>query len=545
MTSLTAAWVAGSQIDGAADDGLIGVWINNTNVSRSETVASGLWSANFSVPGDEDGEENTQDLVAGDNGAANQCDPDNDCTWAEWSIPNPVIHVDPQHDRLAGFNWPAGGSVTIQIDEDTDPGNGMMGEWTGLPVEPGGDVWFDVPQDAGFDLAAGHFVRMIDEASTDPMPTKETQVNPLRLDEPLVVGGSLITGTGDESIDLVNGQIHSDPDWTSTSAVFVGSDWSLTFSHPLTPGMYGSVIQGEQGVNDGDATEIWWRIPNPAFTVQRESGDVWGDQFEAAVSVTVTLWDGLVDLDHFSVVSDGLGQFGPSESVSSGFGYALSPGDVVTADDGVTVKSLTVSDVAVTGVNPDTDVVSGTAAEGTFVQVWVHNTGQGVDVEAGGTGAWVADLSSVGLDIVSGTQGAASQRDDDGDQTQVDWSVPNPVFSVDPVTDNVRGDGWTTGSSVLIQVENQAGTVVAGPFIASTDEGGRFGFNLFSEPASGFGHDVVAGDVVVVEDSDSWGVKDHTVTLLALTDVDVDGDSVSGTAVAGSSVWVNIHKSGC
>ena len=46
-----------------------------------------------------------------------------------------MIHVDPQHDRLAGFDWPAGGSVTVQIDEDADPGNGMLGEWAGLLVQ--------------------------------------------------------------------------------------------------------------------------------------------------------------------------------------------------------------------------------------------------------------------------------------------------------------------------------------------------------------------------------------------------------------------------
>ena len=91
-----------------------------------------------------------------------------------------------------------------------------------------GGVWFNVPDDAGFDLVAGHFVRMIDEAPTDPLPTKETQVNPLTLDEPVVPGGSLMTGTGVEAIGPVFGNVHSGSG-ESVPAVFVGSDSSVTF----------------------------------------------------------------------------------------------------------------------------------------------------------------------------------------------------------------------------------------------------------------------------------------------------------------------------
>ena len=98
-------------------------------------------------------------------------------------------------------DWPADGSVTIQFDIDSDPGNGMHGEWTGIPVRPDWMAWLDVPQDAGFDLDAGHLVRMIDEAQDSFLPIKETQVNPLTLVEPVVAGVSTIAGTGNESAE--------------------------------------------------------------------------------------------------------------------------------------------------------------------------------------------------------------------------------------------------------------------------------------------------------------------------------------------------------
>ena len=453
VTSLTAMWVGGSQVGGAADDGsTIDVWLHHTNIWRTENVASAAWSADFSLIGDDEWETETRVLQPGDNGAANQCDAENDCTWAEWAVPvdpwvegivaeNAVngyyfelgvpaeldverwnvglsdyeiiyeetlttydpgwgfgssvvnftvpdlqvgdivtiidgttekslvvtdftfvvdydsetvtvsgvatgteiqVHVqesawrsgvadgggefvadfanpapeddrtedltpdtngdvmvlepdldhttqifgpgpppenhfaaDPQHDQINGWQWPADGSLTVQVDDNDEPGDGVLYELTAVLVDPDGNFGVDLTQGAGFDLLPGHIVRVIDENIADPMPTKDTVVNPLTLVEPLAFGGPLLTGTGDELIGEVRAYIDDDPG-EEAIASFVGSDWTAMFTQDILPGMSGSVSQAEQGVNDGDRTEIWWGTPMPTITVQVDNDESLG-----------------------------------------------------------------------------------------------------------------------------------------------------------------------------------------------------------------------------------------------------------------------------
>ena len=273
--------------------------------------------------------------------------------------------------------------------------------------------------------------------------------------------------------------------------------------------------------------------PPPAFTVQRDSGDVWGDMWPADTWLDVTLNDGPTELDSFSVQTDSSGNFGPSEAVSSGFSEAVLPGYKVTVTDGGSeTKTHFVSDVAVVSVDAAADTVTGTAQDGVDLWVWVHNEPSGLSATADGLGDWVAYFDTV-FDLVPGTAGAVAEADSDGDQTQVDWRVPAPQFGVDPVGDQVWGGDWLPDASITVSV---TAPVVAGPWFATPDEYGNFNLDL-----SGV-HDLVAGETVLV--TDVIDSKDHTVTGLALTDVDVDTETVSGTAALGSSVWVNVHNAG-
>ena len=114
----------------------------------------------------------------------------------------------------------------------------------------------------------------------------------------------------------------------------------------------------------------------------------------------------------FSATADGDGNFGPSELVSSGFGFGLTPGDLVTVDDGTSVKDVLVSGIAVVGVDPDTEIVTGTSGVDAPIQVWPHDeSGAFIETVANGSGDWSADFTSVGYDIQIGTQGGAAELD--------------------------------------------------------------------------------------------------------------------------------------
>ena len=82
-------------------------------------------------------------------------------------------------------------------------------------------------------------------------------------------------------------------------------------------------------------------------------------------------------------------------------------------------RPLVLSDLAVTVVDPDADIVRGTAATGAVVHVLINDAGVGLEVTADATsGEWASDFSAL-HDIRIGTDGTAGTSDSDGNQTRV------------------------------------------------------------------------------------------------------------------------------
>ena len=103
----------------------------------------------------------------------------------------------------------------------------------------------------------------------------------------------------------------------------------------------------------------------------------------------------------------------------------------MTVTDGTTTKQHTVTSLQVTKVNPTTDVISGTAAPNSYVDLQTCGVG-GCTYRtelADSNGNWSANFGVVGdqpwelttFDILPGTIGDARQWDDDIDATTVQW----------------------------------------------------------------------------------------------------------------------------
>ena len=116
--------------------------------------------------------------------------------------------MDPVNDQVAGWSWPAGGSVLIEVfDGDPAVGGVLDDSWPNVevvPDEPGnaenpfGSFWLNLGElDPVFDLVPGMFVRVSDEDVGDPVLTKETVVLDLSVDVPVLPSGGVVTGTGD------------------------------------------------------------------------------------------------------------------------------------------------------------------------------------------------------------------------------------------------------------------------------------------------------------------------------------------------------------
>ena len=509
------------------------VWVNihGSGVDDTEAVAdagTGVWVATF-----------TDQIEPDTQGYAYQPDDDGDSTQIQWPEPPPSnqFAVDPVSDQVWGWGWPADGSVTVQVDTDDVPGNGMD-EWPGVPVDSDGNFHLDLMQAPAFDVLPGHHVRVIDEALADPLPAKATVVLALMVDVPVDVGDTVVSGTANSANGDVWVGLHVDM-YEPDLAVFSNGDWSATLSQSIEFGVNGSAWQDEPVDFDGDRTEVVFGPAQTAFMVDPVSDQVWGHEWASGATITVTIaggagspWTETADVD---------GNFGLDLSGV----YDVVADDVVEVTDGDVTKTHAVTALELTGVNDVADTVTGLAALGS--SVWVNIHGSGVDdteaVADAGTGVWVATFTD---QIEPDTQGYAYQPDDDGDSTQIQWPEPPPSnqFAVDPVSDQVWGWGWPADGSVTVQVDTDdvpGNGMDEWPGVP-VDSDGNFHLDLMQAPA----FDVLPGHHVRVIDealADPLPAK-ATVVLALMVDVPVDvGDTVvSGTAnSANGDVWVGLH----
>jgi len=228
------------------------VWVHDIDAWRNEDVdGSGNWTADFGVPGDEEGEETTADLIAGSNGNSNECDDDGDCTWAGWWVANPAIHVDPEGDWLWGEQWAPNSSVVITINDVDQPP---------MPVDEGGNFgegW----EPGDLDLAAG---MVIDVTDGDTLKSH-------------TVTGLVVTDVN-ETTDKVSGTataggkvhvwVHDIDAWRNEDVDGSGN-WTADFGVPgdeegeqtTADLIAGSNGNSNECDDDGDCTWAGWDIP--------------------------------------------------------------------------------------------------------------------------------------------------------------------------------------------------------------------------------------------------------------------------------------------
>ena len=512
------------------------VWVNVHESGFDDTEAvlvGGEWDA--TMPFDIDDE--TQ-------GYAYQRDFDGDRTHIDWPyIPEQNFNVFVDESMVHAYQWPLDAAVTLTVQHPTvvieDFEDGDAAGWVGShgsmtvvedPVNPNGGLYVGkatmIPPDcAGQSLPFGG--QMPDRFSVDFLAGGDTSHSSglaFRLFSSEAAGhiASISYHTGE--LRWYDGAVYQtimaasadtwyrielrNIDWSAhTYDIWVNDVEQYPGAAFIDPAGYLDKIQA-YACDVATGNDVY--LDN----ITLSTDGVWGAVFYTDTQSSIEApWD---DTQSFA-------QFDLPDTVGAG--------DLVTVSGDVSgspvVKEHVVTELAFTGVNVDTDTVSGTAADGSTVWVNVHgSTFEDVQETATG-GVWDAVLP---FDIVESTNGYASQRDPDGDQTQIQWPTPPPPnrFSVDPVGNRVWGDGWTPGS-VAVSIGGLSWPAVA-------DSGGHFDLDLH-----GF-YDVVEGDVVEVSDTGSL-VKTHTVTGLSVAGVIVVDDEVTGTAVQDSLVWVNIHGS--
>ena len=364
-----------------------------------------------------------------------------------------------------------------------------------------------------FDIQRGQVVTVSDGTNTKTHTVTDLFVDGVN------IAADTISGRAEAGTN-VEVWVHGDGNLNVTAD---GSgNWTADFSG-LTDLTLLSDGGSRQYDSDGDATGVWWASPRFQVSPDDDWVQSW-NRWTPGTTISLTIEDGGTVVYSDSQKTDSHGNFH--------FGlwnvFDLKRGQVVTVSDGTTIKTHTVINLYVDGVDIAADTISGRADVGTDVDVWVNNYGS-LTVTANGSGNWLADFSGM-TDIDYLSEGGAEQADADGDGTWVGWASPR--FQVSPEDDWVQSwSRWTPGTTVTLTIKEGGSVVYTDSQVADTH--GNFNFNLWNV------FDLKRGQVVTV--SDGTNTKTHTIMPLFVDRVAVAADTISGRADANTSVevWVN------
>ena len=464
---------------------------------------------------------------------------------------NPTFQVHPQDNSVYGEDWGYDVPITLTVD---DPSNGPSVDHSDEQTAYG-EVEFNID----FDILPGFLFTM-----SDGTITKEhivaVEVISMDIDNDTVSGiasiGEIVAGI---EIEIELGpciEIGLEPYNAKRYEITDASgNWLADFSQPGTDpdkekkcdidpweGVLGGTWQEDV---DGDKTHT--KFPEADFRVYPDEDRVSPHNWTEGDKLTLTIDDpgigGGIDHTFYGTA--------PEKFYLSGV-VDIVPGFRLTMTDGNFIKAHVVKDLQVLSMDPESDQVSGLAAEGSEVVVQFFADG-GCNakryVTTDSTGNWTADFTELGehprdRDICNINEwddnqaGNVVQIDNDNDDTAAMFLKGS--FAVRPENDYVGGYGWTEGVTVTLTIDDPNN----GPGIdyedtqtsISTEDGTSVEF-----PTEGK-IDIQPGFRVTMTDGNF--IKAHVVTDLQVLSMDPVTNQVSGTATPNS--WIRVRfRVGC
>ena len=524
-------------------------------------VTSGDWSVDFSVVGTQPEEQTLCDLGPGSTGEALEPDEDADHTDVDWRIPDPHLSAQPLNDVVNGWqDWELGATAILTID---DPGTGINPDHTDttpVVVHPGDPnmTWFHFEFSGVYDLKPGDIVTVTDSTHTESVVVTPVEVTSAD------AASDTVSGTAEIGTYVYTEICDISDCYRRHELVDGGGNWTADFSVPgdepgedttydLQPGDSGNTIQWD---DDGDETLIDWRVRNPLIGARANHDSLEGWDWPVGPTLTIEIDDPATGTnpDYSTTTTAFVPPWDPNQTyffLDLNGVYDLKPGDDVSVTDGSTTKNHTVTELQVTSVDPGTDVVSGTAAPSTDVEVGVCDEfGCAQRFPTADTnGDWSADFSTPGglpgegdtWDIVPGTGGDSAQYDPDGDSTRFGWNTPSYTLHAVPSHPEVHGHDWPSGASIDMYVDDDGNYLNGGILhsdtkLATPGDCGEPCFDLLGV------YDLQVGDYVTFTDGSVTKVVQ--VSVLHVTDIDTVNETISGIADPDSDVMVNIHSQG-
>jgi hypothetical protein len=531
-------------------------------VSRWEIAdVGGNWAANFAVTGDEPGED-ICDITPGTPIWVSQTDADGDATAIYWSTCNPQFNVQFSNNQVWSSQWAEGTTVTLTVDDPVTPAYPDYSDSMPVDVNDDPNKWERCGKtSAFFDLGdvfvmrPGHSVTVTDGDALKDHIVEDVVVNDID------IAGSTVSGTAEPSAEL-RVIVWSTPnhDSLTVSADGAGS-WAVDFSsiYQFTEATSGAVFQCDV---DDDCTVVQWRIPS-RITVDPQNNQIWGREWPAGDPVKLTIEDPDTPAspDHTDSQIASAGDIWAFNNVHFNMNlvpFQLEPDQIVTLQSGAITKTLTVTHLTVASSDADTDTVTGTAVQGSIVQVsqWADDCPGGVSrwetADVGGN--WAANFAVTGdepgeviCDITPGTPIWVSQTDAGGDATAIFWSTCNPRFNVEFSNNQVWSSQWAEGTTITLTVDDPGTS-------ANPDYSDSMPVDVNDDPNNwehcgktsaffdlGGVFTMQPGHSLTVTDGDA--LKDHIVEDVVVNNIDIAGSTVSGTAEPSAELRVIVWSS--
>lgn len=488
------------------------------------------------------------DITPTMDGQAGVYDEDGDRTTAGWQRPEPpqvpTLEANLTWDWVAGRDF-SGDTATLTIS-DSDTGTVLLGP-VDATLNDEGEFWFELGE-YDFYLLPGMEVMLGDSTTA-----KSLFVEPITFDV-LDADNDIAAGTAGDGVTVFVDLWESEGEGGGYAEVTAeGGLWTASgadFDPPLdiTP-----TIDGQAAIydEDGDRTSAGWQRPEPPQLPTIEANLTWnsvnGHGFSAGAVATFTIADGDTGSPLLGPVVRIIDEDGEVWIELGEYDFELLPGMEVTVTDGTTTKMLLVEPLTFDALNAIANTVSGSAPAGAIVEMdlWDGEGGYG-EVTADDSGKWTADTMAFDppFDITPWLRpGPAFISDADGDWTTAHWALPH--FEVGITTEASMpadfifmccGEGWPADDSVSVQVfDAPGGASLFGPYSVPTDPDGSFYVG-----AEEHGLDLLPGMYVVVT-GETTGIPKELVLHEASFDVlHADTDTASGTAPAGSEVFVEV-----
>jgi hypothetical protein len=332
-------------------------WICDDGCVKRGEVADGArsWTADFSVPGEEDNEQETVDITLGTNGNVQENDADGDATQVNWRVPVPRLTVVAADDRVDGYEWPEGAAVTLSIDDLGTPENPDYVDAQTVIAAPWDPevTWVGFEFGDTFDVQPGHAVML-----TDGVVVKEHIVTNLMITS-IDANADMVSGTANPGAEVnmwacdeyrcVSRNEHADAagNWSADFSVPGDEDWEQEI-FDIGPNTWGGVEEQDQ---DCDATHVQWDVRAHVMFVFRLEDRILGLQWDPGASVTLVIDDPATSqspdyTDVQTVSSDRSVEFNPGD-----MGFDILAGHVVTLTDGVMTKEHVVTGIVVTSAD--------------------------------------------------------------------------------------------------------------------------------------------------------------------------------------------------